>query len=443
MSLYPKRTAILVGGGPAPGINSVIGAATIRAILSGAEVIGIMDGFKWIMRGDISHISPLTIESVSRIHFKGGSHIGISRDNPTKDRKFLENTISSLLRLNVDQLITIGGDDTAYSAYRVEQVGNGRIRVAHVPKTIDNDLDLPLSISTFGFQTARHLGVEIVKNIMTDAKTTSRWYFVVTMGRKAGHLALGIGKAAGATLTLIPEEFGDKRIKFQQLVDILVGAIIKRLSYGRKDGVAILAEGLVEKLDTKDFNEILNVERDAHDNIRLAEISFGEILKSRVQARLKEFNIKSTVVAKNIGYELRCADPIPFDMEYCRDLGFMASKFLFDGGSGAMISIQDGRFIPMYFKKIIDPKTKKMRVRMVDVDSESYLVALRYMIRLKPEDFEDPHELARYAATAGISLEEFQKQFEYVVDSSRTYLNGDDGMAIHTSESKKEKEKKN
>ncbi|HGY54144.1 MAG TPA: 6-phosphofructokinase [Caldithrix abyssi] len=430
MSLFAKKIAILVGGGPAPGINSVIGAATIRAILSGAEVIGIQDGFKWIMRGDISHVVPLTIDSVSRIHFRGGSHIGISRDNPTKDKKHLENTVSSLLRLNVDKLITIGGDDTAFSAYRVEQIANGRVRVAHVPKTIDNDLDLPNNTNTFGFQTARHLGVDIVKNIMTDAKTTSRWYFVVTMGRKAGHLALGIGKAAGATLTIIPEEFGDRKIKFKQLVDIMVGAIIKRLSYGRPDGVAILAEGLVEKLDPEDFDSILKVERDAHDNIRLAEISFGEILKSRVQARLKEFQIKTTIVAKNIGYELRCADPIPYDMEYCRDLGFMASKFLFDGGSGALVSIQNGKFVPLYFKKILDPKTKKMRVRMVDTTSESYHVAYRYMIRLKPEDFEDPHELAKYAATSNVSLDEFRKQFSYIVEDQTVHSIGDDGVAV-------------
>ncbi len=430
MSLFSKKIAILVAGGPAPGINSVIGAATIRAILSGAEVIGIQDGFKWIMRGDISHVIPLTIDSVSRIHFRGGSHIGISRDNPTKDKKHLENTVSSLLRLNVDKLVTIGGDDTAYSAYRVEQIADGRVRVAHVPKTIDNDLDLPNNTNTFGFQTARHLGVDIVKNIMTDAKTTSRWYFVVTMGRKAGHLALGIGKAAGATLTIIPEEFGNKNIKFKQLVDIMVGAIIKRLSYGRPDGVAILAEGLVEKLDPEDFDNILKVERDAHDNIRLAEISFGEILKSRVQARLKEFQIKTTIVAKNIGYELRCADPIPYDMEYCRDLGFMASKFLFDGGSGALVSIENGKFIPLYFKKILDPKTKKMRVRMVDTESESYHVAYRYMIRLKPEDFKDPHELAKYAATANVSLDEFRKQFSYMVEDQVSHGLGDDGVAV-------------
>ncbi len=438
MSLYSKRTAILVGGGPAPGINTVIGAATIRAILSGAEVIGIKDGFKWIMQGDISHTEPLTIESVSRIHFRGGSHIGISRDNPTKHVKHLENTVSSLLRLNVDQLITIGGDDTAYSAYRVEQIANGRVRVAHVPKTIDNDLDLPMNISTFGFQTARHLGVEIVKNIMTDAKTTSRWYFVITMGRKAGHLALGIGKSAGATLSMIPEEFGEKTIKFDQLVDILVGAIIKRISYGRRDGVAIIAEGLLDKVDAADFSEMMQVERDAHDNLRFDEITFGEILKRKVQQRLAQFNIKETIVAKNIGYELRCADPIPFDMEYCRDLGFMASKFLCEGGSAALVSVQDGHFVPMYFKKILDKKTKKMKIRMVDVNSESYNVAYRYMIRLKKEDFNDPHELAKYAATAGISSEEFIKQFAYLVDSvPGDKSGGDDGVAIQVANGKK------
>ena len=233
MTIAPKKLAILVGGGPAPGINSVIGAATIRAGLEGIEVIGIRDGFKWLMQGDITHVKNLTIQNVSRIHFRGGSYIGISRSNPTKERKHLDNTVTSLLRLNVDKLITIGGDDTAYSALKVDEMAAGRIKVVHVPKTIDNDLDLPHGIPTFGFQTARHIGVELVKNLMVDAQTTSRWYFVVSMGRKAGHLALGIGKATGATLTLIPEEFPGPTIKLSHMVDVLVGAIIKRLSYGR------------------------------------------------------------------------------------------------------------------------------------------------------------------------------------------------------------------
>jgi len=437
-----KRMAILVAGGPAPGINSVIGAATIRGILSGTEVIGIKDGFKWIMRGNIDNTIPLSIEKVSRIHFRGGSFIGIARDNPTKDKKNLENTVTSLLRLNVDKLITIGGDDTAYSAYRVQQIAEGRISVVHVPKTIDNDLDLPHGICTFGFQTARHIGVDILKNIMVDAKTTTRWYFVITMGRKAGHLALGIGKAAGATLTLIPEEFKEKKVRLKKMVDILVGAIIKRISYERPDGVAIIAEGLVEHLDEQDMKQLFDVERDEHDNIRIAEINFGEILKYKVQQRLKEFGLKMTIVAKNIGYELRCADPIPFDMEYCRDLGFMAAKFLMDGGSAALVSIQDGRFVPMYFTKILDPKTKRMKVRMVDTNSESYYTANRYMIRLRKEDFNDPHELARYAATANISLDEFRKQFYYLVESQDEAEDTKNGDVLQKAQTEEENLKK-
>jgi len=436
MSIAPKKLAILVGGGPAPGINSVIGAATIRAAVEGVEIIGIRDGFKWIMQGDITHFKDLNIQNVSRIHFRGGSYIGISRSNPTKDPKHLENTVTSLLRLNVDKLITIGGDDTAFSALKVNEMASGRIKVVHVPKTIDNDLDLPHGIPTFGFQTARHIGVEVVKNLMVDAQTTSRWYFVISMGRKAGHLALGIGKATGATLTLIPEEFANKQIKFSHIVDILVGAIIKRLSYGKPDGVAIIAEGLVEHLDPADLESLVEVERDAHDNIRIAEINFGEILKSRVQERLKEFGLKATVVAKNIGYELRCADPIPFDMEYTRDLGFSAAQFILDGGSGAMVSIQNGKFVPMYFKDIIDPITLKTKVRMVDPASESFYIARRYMLRLNQADFDDPHELAKLAATAGMSIDKFQKTFGYLIENDLLYQFIKEGkFAIASSES--------
>jgi len=410
-----KNLAILVGGGPAPGINSVISAATIRARLEDVEVVGIRDGFEWIMEGNIDHVTPLTIEGVSRIHFRGGSHIGISRANPTLNPQHLESTVISLLRLNVSQLITIGGDDTAYSAMKLEDRAGGRIHVAHVPKTIDNDLDLPPSVDTFGFQTARHYGVEIVKNLMVDAKTTSRWYFVIAMGRKAGHLALGIAKAAGATLTLIPEEFAGGPIRLKEIVDTLVGAIIKRLSYGRRDGVAVIAEGLVLDITPDDLKELEGVERDAHGNIRIAEVNIGEILKAQVVKRLKEFGIKTTIVAKNIGYELRCADPIPLDMEYTRDLGYCAAKYLLTGGNAAMVSMQAGQFVPIPFDQMIDRTTGRTRVRVVNIHSTRYAIARRYMLRLRRDDFEDPHELAKFAATCGISLPEFRAEFEYLI----------------------------
>lgn len=412
---HPKKLAILVGGGPAPGINSVISAATIRSELAGVEVVGVRDGFEWIMQGDINHVTPLTIESVSRIHFRGGSHIGISRTNPTSSPEQLEDAVISLLRLNVSMLLTIGGDDTAFSAMKLEERAGGRIHVVHVPKTIDNDLDLPAHVDTFGFQTARHYGVEIVKNLMVDAKTTSRWYFVIAMGRKAGHLALGIGKAAGATLTLIPEEFAGRRVRLKTVVDTLVGAIIKRLSYGRRDGVAVLAEGLVLVVDPGDLAEAEDVERDAHGNVRIAEVNVGEILKMQVQSRLKGFGIKTTIAAKNIGYELRCADPIPADMEYTRDLGYCAAKYLLSDGNAVMISMQGGNFVPIPFTDLIDPLSGRARIRLVDIHSTRYAIARRYMIRLRRDDFDDPHELAKFAATASLSLEEFRQEFEDLI----------------------------
>ena len=410
------KLAILVAGGPAPGINSVISAATIRGRLENVEVLGIRDGFRWIMKGDTSHVTPLTIDAVSRIHFRGGSHIGISRANITVNHTHLENSVATLERLGVTQLITIGGDDTAYSAYRLARHAAGRIRVVHVPKTIDNDLDLPPYVDTFGFQTARHHGVEIVKNLMVDGKTTSRWYFVIAMGRKAGHLALGIGKSAGATLTLILEEFAGHRIRLKTLVDILVGAIIKRMTNGRRDGVAVLAEGLILGVDPADLAGLESIERDAHNNLRLAEIKIGELIKAAVIKRLAEFDLKATIVAKDIGYELRCADPIPSDMEYTRDLGYCAARYVMAGGNAALISMQAGQFVPVPFEQVLDPETGRARIRLVDVDSSRYGIARRYMLRLRRDDFDDPRALATFAATAGITVEAFRREFAYLVE---------------------------
>jgi 6-phosphofructokinase 1 len=407
------RVGILVGGGPAPGINSVIGAATIRSVLAGARVLGIRDGFKWIMRGDAEHVTPLSIDAVSRIHFRGGSHLGISRANPTSDPALIANALDALTSLGITQLITIGGDDTAYSAMKLAGASGGRLRVVHVPKTIDNDLDLPGHVDTFGFQTARHLGVELVKNIMVDAKTTSHWFFVISMGRKAGHLALGIGKAAGATLTLIPEEFGE-RIAFRQIVDTLVGAIVKRLADGRRDGVAVIAEGVVLGIDPAELAEVGQLSRDEHGHPRLSEIDIGQILRGHVNARLATLGLETTLVSKNIGYELRCADPTPYDMEYTRDLGYCAAQYLLEGGADAVVSMEGGQFVPIPFAEMLDSATGRARVRLVDVRSSRYLIARRYMIRLRPEDFDDPEQLERLARTADLTPDEMRRQFAYV-----------------------------
>lgn len=416
MDRTTAKFGILVGGGPAPGINSVIEAATIRSRLSGVTVVGLEDGFKWLMKGDHSHIQSLTRQTVSHIHFRGGSILGTSRANPTKHPQDLSTTFEALRQLNLTGLITIGGDDTAFSALKLAELAQGRLQVVHVPKTIDNDLCLPHGMPTFGFQTARHMGVSLVKNLMIDAHTTSRWYFVVTMGRKAGHLALGIGKAAGATLTLIPEEFKENGpLKLSHLTTILAGSIIKRLAQHRADGVAVLAEGLSELLDQEDLTLLGGVERDEHGHIRLAELDIGKVLKETVTRKLKHHDVNITIVSKNIGYELRCADPIPFDMEYTRDLGYCAAQYLLDGGQEAMISMVDGRFTPLPFKDMLDPATGRTRVRMVDTESESYQIARAYMARLQSEDFSNPEAKALYAKMLNLSTEQFQATFQEIV----------------------------
>jgi 6-phosphofructokinase len=424
----PGKLALLVGGGPAPGINGVISSVVIEAVEHyGIEVIGFRDGFQWLVKGDADHYRKLTIDDVKAIHLRGGSVLGTSRTNPTKSEKDMQNVLDVLRRLNVTMLVTIGGDDTAFSGSQVYAKAGGAIRVAHVPKTIDNDLPLPGSTPTFGFETARQVGVGIIRNLAEDARTTSRWYLIVSMGRAAGHLALGIGKAAAATLTIIPEEFGDRRASLDEVCDILIGSIIKRRTMRANYGVAVLAEGLLESIGETGLLECMStaqlgrygqIVRDPHGHLRLGEIEFGRMIKDRLSAKLEELNLQVTLIDKDLGYELRCADPIPFDAEYTRDLGYGAVKFLHSDEAskfGAIISLVGGHLEPLPFGQMIDPKTQRMQTRRVNISGEGYECARRYMIRLDHRDFDNPQKLARLASVVGMAAEQFRQRFEYVV----------------------------
>lgn len=408
------KLAILCGGGPAPGLNGVIAAATLEATRAGIEVLGLRDGFKWLIEGDLGKNVKLTAADADRIHFRGGSDLGIARANPAKKPEHLAKCLETLQKLGVGMLVTVGGDDTCFSSASLARASNGGLRVVHVPKTIDNDLDLPADVPTFGFQTARHVGTEILENLIVDAKTTSRWYFVVAMGRKAGHLALGIGKAAGAAITLIPEELGASGVKMKDVVDTIVGSILKRMAHGENNGVAVLAEGLVEVIDPADIEGLDGVERDEHGHIRIAEVDFGALVKTAVSKRLKELGVSMTIVPKNIGYELRCADPIPFDLEYTRDLGYCAARYLGDGGDQALISIQRAQFVPVKFDTIMDKTTGRMKVRMVDVASDNFKIARAYMTRIEKSDLADEAKLARIAKTTKLDAAAFKAAFEHV-----------------------------
>jgi ATP-dependent phosphofructokinase / diphosphate-dependent phosphofructokinase len=406
-----NRLGILVGGGPAPGTNGVISAITIEALKIGCTPIGFHDGFEWLAQRYTDEQHHLTIEEVSRAHLDGGVILGTSRTDITRDPQSLQNTIAALKKLGIEALVTIGGDDVIRSSLAVERESQGSIKVVQVPKSIDNDLMLPLSIATLGFETARHFGVDLIKRLMEDARTTARWYLAVTMGRPSGNLTLGIGKAASATCTIIPEEFHKKTISLSEIVDIVEGSIIKRRAMGRPFGVVLLAEALVEHFDPKEIAELQNVDRDAQGNIRVTEIDLGRMVKNELQHRLERRKIKVTLVDKTIGYELRCAPPIPYDAEYARDLGYAAVRYLAGGGSGAMITIQGGELQAVPLSEMIDANTGRGRQRPVDVDTESYQVARDYMVRIGKKDLADEAWVEKLAEAGGLSKSDFLARF--------------------------------
>jgi 6-phosphofructokinase 1 len=401
---------ILVGGGPAPGINGVIGAAATTASRAGARVLGLLDGFKWIMEGDTRHTVELSEDSVAGIHLRGGSILHTSRANPTKKPEHLEKCVRSLAALGIDHLVTVGGDDTATSASRVAAAAGGRIRVAHVPKTIDNDLPLPEGIPTFGFETARELATAVVERLIEDCRTTSRWFFVVMMGRSAGHLALGSGKAAGAPVILIPEEFERRPIQLDDVVRTLEGAIAKRLAAGRQDGVAVIAEGIAEYMDESD-PLLRDIPRDEHGHIRLAEVPIAKVLRAAVTDAFGRRGVKVAIGEKDVGYEVRCGYPTAFDRDYTRDLGVGAVRTLLAGASSVLITRQAQRIVPVPFAEILDPRTGKARVRGVDTSSDHYRNALALQDRVVAEDLADAGRLAAIAKAAGLSTEDARKRY--------------------------------
>jgi 6-phosphofructokinase len=431
-----RKLAIVVGGGPAPGINGVISSVTIEAINQEFEVYGLYDGFKNLISSSFSpsnpaHVCRLRIADVAPHYQRGGSILCTSRTNPTKidpetKSDKMKQVLAGLDKLGVKYLVTIGGDDTAFSGSQIYAYAGGRIRVAHVPKTIDNDLPLPPGIPTFGFESARQIGVNIARNLKEDARTTKRWYILISMGRAAGHLALGIGKASAATITIIAEELKGRNVTLDLICDIVIGSMIKRQAIGRDYGLAILAEGLLEAIGEDKLRKVMNanpgkfgtIQLDQFGHIRLGEIEFGRMIRTVLADRLKQLGLKFDMVDKDLGYELRCADPVPFDAEYTRNLGYGAVKFLTSPMSeklGAVISFVGEKLVPLPFQSIIDKKTKKMRPRLVDVKSQSYECARRYMIRLDKSDFETPDRLKMLADVVKLTPEEFRKRFDYLV----------------------------
>ena len=414
-----KKIGILVGGGPAPGINSVIHAVAMQAWLNHTDVFGIYDGFKHLMEGKLDGI-PLPPEKVAYIYGEGGSILHSARANPTRSPETLRQCVTELQKAGINALVSIGGDDTSFSASQVAAYAQTEmefdLRSVHVPKTIDNDLPLPEDVPTFGFETARESGARVVMNLKRDARTMGQWFFVLAMGRQSGHLALGIGHSATATLTLIPEEWVGEKIHLQEVVDILVTTMLLRLIEGKPYGVAVLAEGILENLAGGDLEKLDNVERDEHGHVRLAEVNFLDIIKREVDKELTRYGHKMKIVKQMLGYELRCAPPCAFDIEYTRILGRAAVDFLLEGGTNAIITLQHGVIVPIPYHEMINPETGRTTVRMVNIESLRYKSAYQFMTRLKPVHFDNDELIGNLAGLTQMTSEEFRHHYHKIFD---------------------------
>ena len=373
------KLGIIVSGGPAPGINTVIWSAVLEAGNRGVVTIGFLNGFRGACSLEPNSWTFLNAESVAEIETKGGSILGTSRFNPFDQPETKEAFLRTLKVHDVNKLIIIGGEGSAYVSHQIS-LNYPDVQVVHVPKTIDNDLILPNEYPSFGFETARSVGTSCLKTLRVDAKTTQRWFLVTSMGRKAGFLALGQGIASGSTMTIIPEEFAGRRPKAEEVADIIFQSMEKRALVGKHYGVAVLAEGILDVLDPEGDPILGNAPRDDLGRIRYSEIELGDVIMPHLRRMGHEHDLRLQITAKNIGYELRCADPMSFDVEYTMFLGYGAVKFLCEGGSGAMV-VRDFDKLGYVSLKDLAQEDGSIRSRAVDLESDYYKVARSFMIR--------------------------------------------------------------
>lgn len=413
-----KKIGILVGGGPAPGINSVIHAVTLEAHRNGYEVFGIFDGFKNLIDGNLIGTT-LTPKDVAYIYKEGGSILHSARANPTNSPETLKCVVDTLTEGGIGFLVSIGGDDTAFSALQVTKYAREMEGIAlksvHIPKTIDNDLPLPDDIPTFGYETARELGARLVMNLKRDASSLNHWFLVQSMGRQSGHLALGIGYGSMATVTIIPEQWEGKEIRLKEITDILVTTILLRKLEGKSYGVAVLAEGLLECLSQQDLGSLDYIGRDQHGHMHMPDINFLDRLKSDLERELDRLGLKIKLVKYVLGYELRCAPPCINDIVYSRNLGGAAVDYLLEGGSDSIITIQNGQVIPIPYSQIIDPVSGKIKVRMVNLHGLLYQSSYKFMTCLKSDHASMPNIIKELASLTNLNEADFTDRYGYLM----------------------------
>lgn len=398
-----KSILILAGGGPAPGINTVISSVSKIFLRDGYRVIGLHDGYKNLFVENPSTVD-IDFEIADGILGRGGSMLRMSRYKPSD----LEFKTDFFVKNNVKLLVTIGGDDTASTANRIAKYLVEKkfpIQNIHVPKTIDNDLPLPDGMPTFGYQSAKEEGVRIGRTIYEDARSSGNWFVISAMGREAGHLAFGIGTACHFPMIVIPEMFNKTKLTLDKITKLMISSIIKRKILGVNYGVAIVSEGVFHFMNDEDVESSgIQFTYDEHGHPELGNVSKAHIYNLLLQIKLKQLgiNVKSRPV--EMGYELRCLVPAAYDLQYCSYLG-IGVKELFDQGlTGCVVTANtNGEIRPLYLKDVED-KHGKVKTRMVNMNAHESKMVFHDSIQFLTADdvkaakkyLKDPEEYVFY-----------------------------------------------
>lgn len=387
-----KAIAILTGGGPAPGMNSVVGSVAKTFLQKGYRVIGLHEGYSGLF-DQTPRTTDIDFMLADDIFNRGGSFLKMSRFKPTQANFDNDFNLDFFVNNNIVLLVTVGGDDTASTANRIAkflEAKNYPIANIHVPKTIDNDLPLPNNTPTFGYQSAKAQGTIIGRTVYNDARTSENWFIVAAMGRSAGHLAFGIGTACHYPMIVIPEMFNKTEITVEKIVNLVISSIIKRKMMGMNYGAAIISEGVFHALSDEEIKKSgVTFSYDDHGHPELGKVSKAHIFNEMIENKLKVLGIKVKSRPVEIGYEVRCQTPIAYDLVYCSLLGMGVYKLFADGKTGCMVYVsQAGTVEPLYLKDLQD-ECGKIPPRLVDIDSPRVKLVLDNILNyIMPEDYD-------------------------------------------------------
>ena len=391
-----KSIVILTGGGPAPGMNTVVGTIAKTFLSNGYRVIGLHGGYKGLF-SPTQKTTDIDFLLADSIFNRGGSYLMMSRYKPSQEDFDKNFNLDFFKNNNIQLLVTVGGDDTASTANRIAKflaAKNYPIANIHVPKTIDNDLPLPSNIPTFGYHSAKSEGTKIATTVYEDARTSGTWFVVSAMGRSAGHLALGIGATCHYPMIVIPEMFNRTDITIDKIVNMAISAIIKRKIMGLSYGAIMISEGVFHAFSHTDLEAAgVKFTYDDHRHPELGKISKAQMFNELLEKKLDKLGISVKSRPVEIGYEVRCVTPIAYDLMYCSQLGMGVYQLFKEGATGCMVYLDlNNNIKPLYLSDIQD-KDGKIPPRGVNIHTDKAQNIIRYLMHyITPADYEAAKE---------------------------------------------------